>query len=219
MKLGKEIGAIVENIKFRENVSFEELKNKIFFLNEDERTNGIIIQLPLPVSIDRLSLINLIIPDKDVDGLSRNTKFIPATARGIKQLLDFYKIRFKNKKIAVIGRSMLVGGPTAKLFEKAGAEVTVCHSQTPNTEEITKKSDIIIVAVGKAHLIDEMHIGKNLPVVVDVGLSLVSGKLVGDVNFEKVKNIVSAMTPAPGGVGPMTVLSLFENLVLATKKA
>ncbi len=217
-KFGEKIGAEVVCVKFPTSISFEELKKEISTLNEEKNIHGIIVQLPLPEHIDKISLINLISPKKDVDGLTSQSPFTPATARGIKSLLDFYKIEVKDKEIAVLGRSMLVGAPTAKLLESFGAYVAVCHSKTENTREITRNSDIIIVAVGKARLVDETYIGKNKPVIVDVGLSSHDGKLKGDVNFDRVGGIVSAITPVPGGVGPMTVLSLFENLVLAAEK-
>jgi len=218
-KFGEKIGAVVEHIKFQADVSFEELKNKISSLNTDKKVHGIIVQLPLPIHLDKTSVINLILPEKDVDGLTSNSKFVPATARGIKSILDFYKIPINGKKVAMLGRSALVGAPTAKLFQNSGAIVTVCHSQTPNTKKITSSSDIIIVAIGKPKFLDESYIGKNFPVVVDVGINSFEGKLVGDVDFEKVSSLVSAITPVPGGVGPMTVLSLFENLVEASDRA
>jgi len=218
-KFGEKIGATVEHIAFPANVPFDELKKNILDLNGDKKTNGIIVQLPLPTHLDKKAVIDLIIPKKDVDGLTENSKFVPATARGVKSLLDFYDIAVKGKKVAVLGRSELVGKPTAKCMENSGAFVTVCHSQTANTREVTKSSDIIIVAIGKAKLVDETYVGENSPVVVDIGLSSLCGKLAGDVDFEKVKKLVSAITPVPGGVGPMTVLSLFENLVLAAEEA
>jgi methylenetetrahydrofolate dehydrogenase (NADP+)/methenyltetrahydrofolate cyclohydrolase len=213
-KFGTKIGAAVDHIKFAADASFDEIREKISSLNADKGIHGIIIQLPLPSHLDKLELIALISPDKDVDGLTKDSKFIPATARGILALLDFYKITVKGKKIAMLGRSMLVGAPTARLLTSHGAHVTICHSQTANEEEITKASDIIIVAIGKAELIDEKYIGTNHPVIVDVGINSLAGRLVGDVSFKKIEALVSAISPVPGGVGPMTVLSLFENLVL-----
>ena len=217
-KFGMKIGVNVEHLKFPETVTFEELKNKISTLNADKKTNAIIVQLPLPAHLDKTSVINLLESTKDVDGLTSNTKFIPATARGVKALLDFYEISPKGKKVAMLGRSALVGKPTAELLKNAGADVTICHSQTSNTREVTRNSDIIIVAIGKPRFVDETYIGGNFPVVVDVGISPLKGKLVGDVDFEKVKDLVLAISPVPGGVGPMTVLSLFENVVLAASK-
>ena len=224
-KFGAKIDAAVDHIKFEAGVSFETIKEKISMLNADKNIHGIIIQLPLPIHLDKIKLINLITPSKDVDGLTQNSKFIPATARGIASLLDFNKIEVKGKKIAMLGRSILVGAPTARLLETRGARVMVCHSRTANTREITKASDIIVVAIGKPKLIDDTYIGANFPVVIDVGINSVRGEkleeeiggrvLVGDVDFEKVSPLVSAISPVPGGVGPMTVLSLFENLVLA----
>lgn len=216
-KFGEKIGADVDHIIFPANVSFDDLEKKISMLNADKKINGIIIQLPLPASLDKIKLANLISSDKDVDGLAENSKFIPATARGILSLLDFYKIIVKDKKIAMLGRSALVGAPTAKLLKAQGADVIVCHSKTSDTREVTRSSDIIIVAIGKPELVDDSYIDGNLPVVVDVGMHRLDGNVVGDVDFEKVAPIASAISPVPGGVGPMTVLSLFENLVLAAE--
>ncbi len=217
-KFGAKIGVVVEHLKFPETVSFAELEKEITVLNLNKAIDGIIVQLPLPVNLDKVSVINLIRPTKDVDGLTSNTKFIPATALGVKAILDFYHVSVHGKKVAVLGRSALVGKPTTELLKTAGADVMVCHSQTSNTRDITKDSDIIVVAIGKPHLIDETYISTNFPVVVDVGISPLNGKLVGDVDFERVKNLVSAISPVPGGIGPMTVLSLFENVVLAASR-
>jgi 5,10-methylene-tetrahydrofolate dehydrogenase/methenyl tetrahydrofolate cyclohydrolase len=222
-KFGDIIGAKTEHVSFPENVSFIELERKISELNDREKIDGIIIQLPLPTRLDKTKLISLISSEKDVDGLTEDSKFTPATARGVKSFLDFYNISVKDKRIAMLGRSMLVGAPIAKLMTKAGACVIVCHSQTANTRGVTQSSDIIIVAIGKPERIDDTYIGENEPVVIDIGINSVRGdkleeevggrKLVGDVDFEKVAPLVSAISPVPGGVGPMTVLSLFENLV------
>jgi len=215
----EKIGATVEHIQFSADVSFEEIKTKIHLLNGNSHIHGIIVQLPLSENLDKMSVINLILPSKDVDGLAKNTKFVPATARGIKALLDFYHIEVAGKKVAMLGRSTLVGAPTAYLLENSGACVIVCHSKTTDTRDITRDSDIIVVAIGKSKLIDESYIGENRPVVIDVGIHTADGKTCGDVDFEKVSPLVSAITPVPGGVGPMTVISLFENLVLAAEKA
>jgi methylenetetrahydrofolate dehydrogenase (NADP+)/methenyltetrahydrofolate cyclohydrolase len=227
-RFGDVVGAKTEHISFPENVSFAEIEEKISELNDKEKIDGIIIQLPLPAHLDKMALIRLISPEKDVDGLTENSKFIPATARGVKSLLDFYDIPVKGKKVAMLGRSMLVGAPTARLMTDSGAHVIICHSHTANTRDITKSSDIIIVAIGKPRLIDDTYIGENEPVVVDIGINSVKGDkleeeiggrtLVGDVDFDKVAPLVSAISPVPGGVGPMTVLSLFENLVDAADK-
>ena len=233
-KFALKIGVTVSHLKFPEDVSFETLSREIQNLNIDSTIHGIIVQLPLPKHLDKEKVIALIYPEKDVDGLTdenqqllaeSHPRFVPATARGILSLLDFYHIPLNGKKVVVLGRSRLVGMPTALAMKSRGALVSVCHSQTLNTREVTLTSDIVIVAIGKPELIDVSYIKKDA-VVVDVGINSASGALeeeiskrrvVGDVNFESVVSIVSAISPVPGGVGPMTVLSLFENLLDATK--
>lgn len=219
----KKIGVDVKLINFDEAVSQAEIIEVIKDCNEDSSINGIIIQLPLPTQISRNDVIEAIDPKKDVDGLTSTNydklvsgdslTIIPATARGVGELLEHYKINLKGKKVAVVGRSRLVGAPIAILCKKAGAEVVVCHSKTVNLANETKKADVVIVAVGKPGLIGTGHI-KNGVIVIDVGISkMPDASLKGDVDFEAVKNIASAISPVPGGVGPMTVLGLFENVV------
>ena len=231
-KFAAKIGAETMHIKFPESVSVEDVSVEVKKLNNDKKIHGIIIQLPLPKHFDRDSLISCINPMKDVDGLTDEnqkllndgkSRFIPATARGILSLLDFYDIQVAGKNVAVIGRSRLVGGPTALALRARGAIVSVCHSQTPNTREITKNSDIVIVAIGNPELIDTSYI-KDGATVVDVGINSLNEevsnrRLVGDVKFEEVSKIAHAISPVPGGVGPMTVLSLFENLLDASNMA
>ncbi len=200
-------------------------------LNKDESVNGIIIQSPLPDQLDWSLAVEKVIPEKDVDGLcSVNVKnlqnnkpgIIPATARGILSLLNYYNIPVKSKKVVVMGRSALVGKPIATLMINNGATVTVCHSKTINPEEETIKADILIVAVGKPELVGADYV-KEGQVVIDVGISSVIKKdgikkVYGDVDFDSVKDIVSAISPVPGGVGPMTVASLFQNLIEAFER-
>ena len=226
-KFGESIGASVLHEQFEENVSTEVLLSKIARLNADASVHGIIVQLPLPPALDKTRIQNAILPRKDVDGLGEASAHIPATARGIAELLAFYGILVRGKKVAVLGRSALVGAPTAELLQKKGAKVTVCHRDTPNTKEITRASDVIVVAIGNPHLIDASYFRDDrTQVVVDVGVTAVRkegfvrleeeiGKVMlkGDVAFESVKDKVSAISPVPGGVGPMTVAALFENLL------
>ncbi len=209
---GEKIGVEVRHIQFSDTISQDEVIVEIQRLNQDEIVKGIIVQLPIPKNLNSLEIIETIDPAKDVDGLTLLTKFTPATARGVMTLLDYYKIEVLNKKVVVMGRSKLVGEPVAKLLSLRGASVETVHSQTENPKEITKTADILIVAIGKAQLIDETYIKPGV-VIVDVGINLIDDKLVGDVNFEKVKDIASAITPVPGGVGPLTVASLFQNMV------
>ncbi|MEN9912712.1 MAG: bifunctional methylenetetrahydrofolate dehydrogenase/methenyltetrahydrofolate cyclohydrolase FolD [Candidatus Parcubacteria bacterium] len=215
------------HVHFPENVSEQEVIDTIGKLNADNETSGIILQLPLPAHLNSSKIIELINPKKDVDGLTDinqtlllkndSSAVIPATARGVKELLEYYHIDLKGKKIAVIGRSRLVGTPIAHMCAHLGADVIVCHSKTVDLAHETSKADIVIVAVGKSGLIGKNHLKEGV-VVIDVGINRMSdGSLKGDVDFDVVKDVVSAITPVPGGVGQMTVLALFENLLDACK--
>jgi methylenetetrahydrofolate dehydrogenase (NADP+)/methenyltetrahydrofolate cyclohydrolase len=224
-KFGESIGAEVRHFQFNENVSEGEVIGKIKDLNADKKINGVMIQLPLPEKMDKEKIIGEILPGKDVDGLTggylknlfngETDGLVSATAKGIISLLDFYGVSLKGKNVAVVNHSSLVGKPLALLLLAKGATPTICHIDTKNLAEITKRVDIIVSATGQAKMIDENFVSKG-QVVIDAGAGLdKDGKVSGDVDFEKVKNIVSAVSPVPGGVGPMTVLSLFENLVYA----
>ncbi len=239
VKFGERIGAIVDLQKFPADISQDQLSSNLQQLNSDPSVHGIIIQLPISEHLDKDKLIELIDPKKDVDGLTiTNQKLleennpqavIPATAKGVISILNFYKVPIKGKKITVVGRSKLVGKPVAEILANMGAHITVCHSQTLDLKQETRNADIIVVAVGKPNLIGKEHVSPN-QVVIDVGINVIDSKpdelstithkrsLVGDVNFAEVSQIVSAITPVPGGVGPMTVASLFENLLEAHKK-
>ena len=226
-------------MRFDEDVRQEEIISEIKKLDKEKGASGIIVQLPLPESLDEKAILDTIDPIKDVDAInsmsvknwtaaSGSTPTIddvksrviwPATARGVGELLDFYKIFLKGRKVCIMGRSKLVGAPIAALCRAKGALVTVCHSKTLDLKKETLVADVIISAVGKAGLITGEHV-KEGQVVIDVGLSLIEtgGKtrLVGDVDFVKVSTVLGekgAITPVPGGVGPMTVLALFENLL------
>ena len=216
----KKIGVNEKHIQLSESISQEKVIDAVRECNVDHDIQGIIVQLPLPAHIDRDLVINTINPRKDVDALtavnigkwSEDKGIMPATARGVRELLDFYKISLRNKKVTVIGRSELVGEPIAVMCQNNGAIVTVCHSKTPDLVSETKKADIIICAVGKLELIQAKHV-KEGQIIIDVGINRTEdGTLTGDVDFESVKDIVKAITPVPGGVGQMTVLALFENL-------
>jgi methylenetetrahydrofolate dehydrogenase (NADP+)/methenyltetrahydrofolate cyclohydrolase len=234
---GESIGSHVDHIRYESTVSEKEVLEKIGELNKNSTIQGILVQLPLPEELDKDLIMNAIVPSKDVDGLTpTNTKlleemssggFIPATAKGVMNLLEYYKIEIAGKKVVVMGRSALVGKPIALLMQKEGASVTVCHSKTLNVPEIAKKADILIVAIGKPKFVNQDFISSG-QIVIDVGINVVTGKkldeevpdkkLIGDVDFEAVKDIVLAISPVPGGVGPMTVASLFENLVEALER-
>lgn len=228
------IGAKVEHIVLALDVSENEVMQKIVGLNTDSSINGIILQLPIPAHLDKRKLIETIDPHKDVDGLHSvnqskifqgdDTGIIPATPKGVMSLLREYHIELAGKRVLVVGRSLLVGRPMAMLLLKENATVTIAHSHTAHLKDLMLESDVVVVAVGKAGLItgDMVHEGQ---IIVDVGTNSIVGKtleetetrkLVGDVVFDGVKDIVHAISPVPGGVGPMTVASLFQNLVEVT---
>lgn len=223
---GERIGALVLHKQYPEKTAEKKLIAEILKWNIDKSIHGIIVQLPLPLRISKNRVLEAIDPRKDVDGMTaKNLKslwagdrdgLVPATTKGILALFDYYKIPVMGKKVVVVGRSLLVGKPVAMAFTNRHATVaTVCHSRTKNLEEVTKKADILIVAVGKIKLITKKHVSAG-QVIIDVGINMASDKkLTGDVDFKGVKKIVGAITPVPGGVGPMTVACLFENLLLA----
>ncbi len=218
---GNSIGVEVKRESFSESVSNEEIIKKIEIYNSDKEFQGIIVQFPLPNHLDKSKISQSINPKKDIDGLSgENIKalmgggngLVPATTRGILEILEYYKIEISGKNICIIGRSELVGKPTALAFINRDATVQICHSKTENLKEKTKNAQILISAIGKPKFITEDFVSTG-QVIIDVGISRQKdGSLVGDVDFDRVSKIVSAITPVPGGVGPMTVLSLFENL-------
>lgn len=197
----------------------EQVAQVISLLNADENISGILLQLPLPKHLDENALINLISPNKDVDGLTDlnlgclfagKHVVAPCTATGIIDLLDHYNLPIQGKRAVVVGRSLLVGKSVANLLEQRNATVTVCHSKTQNLAEITRQADILIVAIGKPNFVTADMV-KEGAVVIDVGINRLETGLVGDVNFEQVKQKASHITPVPGGVGPMTIAELLQN--------
>lgn len=214
------ISAKVELINFPENNAQKEIETKIENLNTDKHVSGIIVQLPVPSSLNGAKLVELIFPAKDVDGLTEKSLFKPATPSGVMKILEEYQVPIKGKTVVVLGRSKLVGGPLKTMLEDSGAEVIQIHSQTPKPiDSLVQQGDIIISAVGQPKLVTANMVKKNA-VVIDVGISRdqETGKLVGDVDFEAVKEKASLITPVPGGVGPMTVAMLLKNLVTASQE-
>lgn len=213
-KFGEEIGIKVLLNKFKENISQKELEEEVEKLNADEKINGIIIQLPLPDNFDIEKIINLVSGQKDADGLNTQDYpgCLPATARGVMALLDYYEIPIKGKKAAVIGQGILAGRPIADELQKRGAKVFRCDIDTLNIPDISKECDILISAVGKADLITKEFVNEK-QAVVDVGINKVNEKMAGDVSFAEIEPLVKAITPVPGGVGPLTVACLFQNLI------
>ena len=205
-----------------EETTQEELLALIEELNQKKEVNGILVQLPVPKHIDEKTIINAISPKKDVDGFHPQSVgslcigqpgFVSCTPAGIIELLKRTNVDISGKHCVVIGRSNIVGKPMALLMLRENATVTVTHSKTKNLKEITKQADILIVAIGKPKFVDSSYV-KDGAVVIDVGIHRnEDNKLCGDVDFESVKTIASAITPVPGGVGPMTIAMLMKNCV------
>ena len=218
------IGAVALHKKYPSNVKESRVISDISRCNRDSFVHGIMVQLPAPRHFDIEQVLESIDPKKDVDGLtSINTKhlfdnneaFIPATAKGIANLLEEYKIKLAGTKVVIVGQSSLVGRPAMLALLNKGATVTMCHKNTRELEKETKRADILITAVGHPKLITKKHVSKN-QIVVDIGINITKNKkIVGDVDFQNVQKMVKAITPVPGGVGPMTVASLFQNLLEA----
>jgi methylenetetrahydrofolate dehydrogenase (NADP+)/methenyltetrahydrofolate cyclohydrolase len=226
---GEKLGVKVWHLKFMPDLGQDRVIEEIKILNADPEIQGIIVQIPLPEGWNKKAVIDTIAPEKDVDGLTEinQNKFyqgnsgaiVPATARGVLTLLNYYKISLAGKNVVVVGRSELVGKPIAQLLRLHDAQVNVCHRQTEDIPAETKKADIIVVAAGCPNLIGLNNV-KEGQVIVDVGINKnTEENLVGDVDFEAVKNTISAISPVPGGVGPLTVLSLFENLLQQAQKS
>ncbi len=215
-KAAEEIGAEAELLQFTQSFAEEEIIYQIKNLNRDNSVSGIIVQLPLPNGINKQKVLASIDPTKDIDGLTPGSEFKPATPLGIMELLNEYSIEIKGKTAAVIGQSDLVGAPLSQMLAEKGAKVIRIDINTPKPiDSLVQQGDIVVAAAGEPNLVTENMIKKDA-VVVDVGTNVNSdGKLVGDVDFEKVKAKASFITPVPGGVGPMTVASLMKNLVLA----
>lgn len=214
------VGIDFECIRFNDSVEQDLIINKINELNNDDTINGILVQMPIPEKYDYKKIINSINPLKDVDGLTyiNSGKLLngvdtltSCTPSGIIELLKYYNIEIASKNVVIVGRSILVGKPLSLMFLNENATVTVCHSKTENLSFFTKNADILVVAVGKKHLITKDMVKEN-SVIIDVGINRVDGKIYGDVDFDNIKEI-STITPVPGGVGPMTVTMLLYNTV------
>ncbi len=209
--------------KLDEDVSQDYVLGLIDRLNNDSKITSILIQMPVPSSIDPKTIQNRVKKEKDVDGLNdynvidllnNRDSLIPCTANGVLELLNEYNIDVEGKHVVMVGRSSLVGMPLFHLLENKNATVTLCHSKTKDLKSITKTAEILIVATGNKHLITEDMV-KEGSVIVDVGINKVDGKLYGDVDFDNIKDKVSYISPVPGGVGPMTIASLAKNILKA----
>lgn len=221
-----EVGILSLEHVLPEETSEEELLGLIDRLNNDSKVHGILVQLPLPAHIDERKVIERINPKKDVDCfhpysvglLNTGSKgFAPCTPAGIMELIYETGINISGKECVIVGRSNIVGKPMALLLLNANGTVTIAHSKTVNLKEVCKRADILVVAIGKAKFITEEYV-KPGAVVIDVGMNRdENNKLCGDVDFDRVKDICGAITPVPGGVGPMTITTLLSNTLLAAQ--
>ncbi len=223
----EQLGIYSELIKLPADTTEEDLLKHIEELNQNDAIDGILVQLPLPKHINEDAVIAAISPEKDVDGfhpisvgkmiLGQET-FLPCTPHGVMKLLQHSNVTIRGKHAVVVGRSHIVGVPMGQLLLQSDATVTYAHSKTPDLAAITKQADILVVATGRAKMIKKEHV-KEGAVVIDVGMDLdENGKLCGDVDFDDVFDTVSAITPVPGGVGPMTITMLLVNTVQSAKQ-
>ncbi len=226
-KTAKSVGIKTLDYRLNENISHNDLSSLIDKLNKDNDVHGILIQLPLQKHLDKFVILNLVDPNKDVDGLTflnsglllnNKSKLIPCTPLGVMTLFDYYNIDLDGSTVSIINRSNLVGKPLSSLLLEKNSTVIICHSHTKNLDKHLQYSDIIITAVGNR---TKFKLTKNMvkenSIIVDIGTSRVKGKLLGDVDFDDVKEKASYITPVPGGVGPMTIAMLLRNTVQAAK--
>ena len=218
-KISTEVGITSNVIKYPKDVSEKEVLDKINELNNDKNISGILVQLPLPEQISKEKIINAIDPKKDVDGFnpinvgnlaSGYKSIVPCTPLGCLLLIKKVEKNLSGKHAVIIGRSNLNGKPMAQLLLKENCTVTVVHSKTNNLQEECLKADILVAAVGVPNLVKKDWV-KSSAIIIDVGINKVGDKIVGDVNFEEIKDNIKAITPVPGGVGPMTIACLLKN--------
>ena len=220
------LGIISEEYALPESTTQQELLALIDTLNKKESINGILCQLPLPKHLNEDEVINAILPEKDVDAFHPQNvgkimlgdyDFVPCTPAGVMEMLNYEGIDITGKNCVIIGRSNIVGKPMGMLLLHKNGTITICHSRTKDLASVCKKADILVAAVGRPNFVTADMV-KDGAVVIDVGINRVDGKLVGDVDFNAVKDKCAAITPVPGGVGPMTIAMLMQNTVTASKK-
>lgn len=228
-KAAREAGIRSETLRLPAGTSETELLSVVHRLNADARVHGILVQLPLPPQIREEAILHAIDPRKDVDGfhpinqgllLQGKPRFVPATALAVSELLHRDGTSVAGKRVVVVGRSNIVGRPLAALLlakgERGDATVTVCHSKTPDLARVAREGDVLVAAIGSPRFVKPDMVGPGA-VVVDVGINRVEGRVTGDVDFEAVRHVASAITPVPGGVGPMTIAMLLANTLRAAQ--
>lgn len=216
------VGILSKQVRLPKSISMQELKIQIELLNKDKEVTAYLVQLPLPDHINKNHVLAWINPNKDADGLTAENlglmlqgqpRVLPCTPKGVMAILQYYDIPIEGKTAVVVGRSQIVGLPMAHLLTSKNATVTVCHSKTKNLTNYTQQADIVVVAAGQAEFLDFKAFKKDA-VVIDVGMHRNNdGTLCGDVDFQSVSNHVYALTPVPGGVGPMTIAMLLSNTI------
>ncbi len=234
-KKGKKIGALIKVIELSEKISQEELIARITQVNKDSSVHGIMLQLPLPKTLDQNNVVFAIDPNKDVDGLHPLNAgklmrgqdcFVPCTPAAVIEIMKFYQINTVGSEIVILGRSSIVGKPLMNLLIQKGeanATVTICHSYTKDIHRLTKQAEVLIVAIGKPNYVDSSYVSDK-SIVIDIGINEIIdesqdvSRYVGDVDFDGINNIVQAITPVPGGVGTITTATLLKNLVKATRQ-
>ncbi|MCQ2953191.1 bifunctional methylenetetrahydrofolate dehydrogenase/methenyltetrahydrofolate cyclohydrolase FolD [Helicobacter pylori] len=227
IKACQRVGMDFDLKTLQEDITEAELLSLIKDYNTDQNISGVLVQLPLPRHIDSKMVLEAIDPSKDVDGFhplnigklcTQKESFLPATPMGVMRLLKHYHIEIKGKDVAIIGASNIIGKPLSMLMLNAGASVSVCHILTKDISFYTQNADIVCVGVGKPDLIKASMLKKGV-VVVDIGINhLNDGRIVGDVDFNNVQKVAGFITPVPKGVGPMTIVSLLENTLIAFEK-
>lgn len=227
-KACEDVGMYSIVVEMPEATTQDELMAKLEELKADKAVHGILVQLPLPEHLDEDAVIDAIPPEKDVDAFhAQNTgkimigdfDFLPCTPAGVMKMLEYEGVEIEGKECVVVGRSNIVGKPQAMLLLHKNGTVTICHSRTKNLADVTRRADILVVAVGRADFVTGNMI-KPGAVVIDVGMNRRDdGKLTGDVDFESAEKVASMITPVPGGVGPMTITMLLENTLTAAKKS
>jgi methylenetetrahydrofolate dehydrogenase (NADP+)/methenyltetrahydrofolate cyclohydrolase len=221
----EQVGITSSDHRLLETASTEEVVELVEQLNADEAVSGILVQTPLPAQVDATAAVEAVDPARDVDGLHPLNQgrllrdqdgLAPCTPSGIIRLLDDHEVEFEGRRAVVIGRSNLVGKPTAVLLLRRNATVTICHSRTADLGAVTREADVLVAAAGRAGLVTREMVAPGA-VVVDVATNFVDGKLTGDVTYEEVAEIAGAVSPVPGGVGPLTNLMLGRNLLEAAR--
>jgi methylenetetrahydrofolate dehydrogenase (NADP+) / methenyltetrahydrofolate cyclohydrolase len=223
-----EVGIETKDNAINSSIEEKKLIELIKTLNKDESVHGILLQLPLPEHINQFNVINAIAPQKDIDGLTyynaglllnKQPSFIPCTPLGVMELFKYHNVVLKGKDAIIVNRSILVGKPLSLLLLDNDATVMICHSNTKNLHEKIRNSDIIITAVGNRKFFTlTADFVREDAIVIDIGISRVNGKVMGDVDYENVSKKASLITPVPGGVGPMTIAMLLKNTVLAARR-